>query len=281
MWSAFEVSRSRAPMESGLLDDAVASGALGGVAVAAQTASTNSDLVEALARDPRSWPHLSVLVTDHQTAGRGRSGRSWETPPGAALTMSVVLERSRLGEGPTGWAPLVVGVGVARALRASGVEAGVKWPNDVVLRAAVHLDGWGPWRKCAGILCEADPHGGAVVAGIGINVSQHHDELPVAHATSLALAGSTPVTREELVVAVVQAVADAVAQWRSAGVSGVSHMVHDACVTMGQDVTVDVPGGASIEGIAEALDHDGGLVVQLPSGRRHTVYAGDVKVRLP
>src|SRR5690606_27170844 len=92
------------------------------VEVVARTGSTSSDLAAAVARDPAAWRHLPVLAADHQEAGRGRAGRTWTTPPGEALTFSVVL-RPPVGPERWGWVPLLAGRAVALALAPLGVAA--------------------------------------------------------------------------------------------------------------------------------------------------------------
>lgn len=143
------------------------------------TASTNARALE-LAR-----PGLVVLA-DHQSAGRGRMSRAWESPPGASLLLTATVPLPAVG---AGWLPLLTGLAVQRAVRGvCGLEAVLKWPNDVLLPAEDD-------RKVCGILCEVggatDSARGAVVAiGIGLNVAQGRDDLPVPTATSLALARS-------------------------------------------------------------------------------------------
>src|SRR6185436_16421062 len=121
-----------------------------------------------------------VVVAEHQTAGRGRLDRTWQTPARAALTVSVLL-RPRTAAGDWPWFPLLAGCAAALALRRLGALVELKWPNDVLLGDA----------KLAGILTERvdtapEP---ALVLGIGINVGMTSDELPVETATSLAVAG--------------------------------------------------------------------------------------------
>ena len=120
-----------------------------------------------------------MVVAEHQTAGRGRLDRSWETPPRAALTFSVLL-RPSVGPEQWPWLPLLTGYAVGTALRDAGFDAGVKWPNDVLIGDL----------KVAGILVERvdTPTGPAAVLGVGLNVSTTAEELPVPTATSLALA---------------------------------------------------------------------------------------------
>src|SRR5660398_137550 len=105
---------SRAPLTAEALAQLVGEPAsLTALAVTAASPSTNSDLLAALAAEPEAWPHMSALVADHQTAGRGRAGREWHTPRGAALTVSFVV-RPRLDPERWGLVPLAVGLACVR-----------------------------------------------------------------------------------------------------------------------------------------------------------------------
>src|SRR4051812_38029108 len=128
------------------------------------TGSTNTDVLE-LAR--AGAPEGLVVVADHQTAGRGRRGRSWEAPAGAALMGTILL---RPPAAVAGWATAAVGLAAVDAITAqAGVAPALKWPNDLVWPG----DRTAPDRKLAGILAEADWHDDrvAVAVGIGINVA--------------------------------------------------------------------------------------------------------------
>ncbi len=132
-----------------------------------------------------------MVATNEQTEGRGRLGRPWHAPAGSSLLFSIVLEP----EVPSDRLPelsLVAGAAVAEALaERAGVATTVKHPNDVLIGG----------RKVAGILAESAD--GRVVLGIGVNVTQSRDELPVDTATSLALEGAT-VDRAELLAAILE-----------------------------------------------------------------------------
>ena len=253
-------------------------GALAQLAVVGASTSTNVALAEALAVDDAGWPHVSALVADHQTAGRGRAGRDWHTPQGAALTVSFVLRPRGVSRADYGWLPLLVGLAATRALGDVGLDARLKWPNDVLLEDpdGEAVPGWGTARKVAGILCEVV--GEAVVAGIGINVSQGRDELPVPHATSLALAGARSLDRGELLAALSRRLVDAVDGWSGGEAEATRSAVEAACATIGQEVVVEVPSGAPVTGRAVRLAPDGGLVVATAAGEI-SVMAGDVRVR--
>lgn len=240
------------------------------------TASTSTDLVAAATADPAAWPDGSVLVADHQAAGRGRAGRTWTTPPRAALTVSVLL-RPPDADGLE-WVPLLGGLAVVRSLAdAAGVHAGVKWPNDVLLPADEDLPGWGRRRKVAGVLADLvpGPGGPAVVVGMGINVHQDAASLPVPSATSLDLAGAA-VDRTALLGVLVAHLLRLEAR-RRAGDPGLREEVGRACLTLGREVLVELPGGRHVVGQATRLADDGALVVRDVEGREHVVHAGDVQ----
>lgn len=275
------VRTSRVPLTANALA-ALAAGntALAALAVTATSASTNTDLLAALDADPEAWPHMSALVADHQTAGRGRAGREWLTPQGAALTVSVVL-RPTLPRARWGLIPLVVGVACVKTLAEAGLDARLKWPNDVVVAsgdgAAEQVPGWGSYKKVAGILCEA--HSDAVVAGIGINVSQAASELPVAHAASMASLGAAHLDRTALL--------DALTRHVAAEVAGAEHDA-DAFVTVatavtatiGMDVVAELAAGAPVTGRAVGIAPTGALIVLTAGGERVEVHAGDVRLRI-
>lgn len=257
-------------------------GPLARLEVVDEVSSTSTVLADELRAAPSLWPAPGLLLAERQSAGRGRSGRAWEAPAGSSLTGTLVL-RPALPAASLGWLPLLAGLGVVTALRsATGVRASLKWPNDVVVdNLAGHVEGWGTWRKLGGILTEVVPlaDAPAVLVGIGVNVTQRPDELPVASATSLALSGARQVDREALAAALVTAVVGLVdrfvaADGDAAG-AGLAGEVAAACVTLGRPVHVDLPGGARLDGVARRLDEAGALVVQGPDGER-TVLAGDV-----
>ena len=275
------VARSREPLRAEAFGPIVGpSRQLSRLDVVAASPSTNTALLRAVAELPDAWPHLSGIVADHQTAGRGRAGRAWATPQGAALTVSLLLRQSGIGPAGYGWAPLVAGLATVRALRDVGVGAWLKWPNDVVVEAgAKDIPGWGRWRKVVGILCEAVPDQRAVVAGIGINVSQTSAELPVPHAASLATLGATELDRVRLLRRLSAHLRDGVAAWEGESDDySIRPEVEKVCATIGWDVAVDVPGGSPVTGRAVGLGSSGGLLVEADAGVTE-VLAGDVRVR--
>ena len=215
------------------------------VEVLEQAGSTNAVVAE---RAKAGEPAGLCVVAEEQTAGRGRLDRSWVSPPRAGLTFSVLL---RPVAAQLGWVPLLAGLAVARAVREqTELDAVLKWPNDVLVGE----------KKVAGLLAEAVD--GAVVLGIGLNVTTREDELPHALATSLALAGASTTDREIVLRAVLRGMALAEAD-RPA--------YRELCRTLGREVQVHLPGGEVVQGTAEAVDDEGRLVVN------GTAYAaGDV-----
>ena len=276
------MSVSRTPLTAEVLASLVGEhAALAALAVTKASPSTNVELLAALAEDQASWPHMSALVTDHQTAGRGRAGRDWHTPRGAALTVSYVL-RPQLPRERWGLVPLLVGLAAVKTMRSVGVDASLKWPNDVVVACgaddeSAHLAGWGPLRKIAGILCEV--YDDAVVAGIGINVSQAASELPVAHAASMVMVGARHLDRAALLEALSRQVAVAIGRAEDDPDAFVAEVAAATC-TVGRDVVVEREGAPPVTGVAEGIGADGSLSLRTAAGEVISVTAGDVRLRI-
>ncbi|MBB6628963.1 biotin--[acetyl-CoA-carboxylase] ligase [Nocardioides sp. KIGAM211] len=232
------------------------------VEVVAATPSTNA---LAVARAREGAAEGLVVVTEHQTAGRGRLDRTWETPERAALTFSVLL-RPEVPAARWPWLPLLTGYVVGEVLREHGADAGVKWPNDVLV---------GP-LKLVGILVERvdSPSGPAAVVGIGINVTTTRAELPVETATSLALEG-VDVDRSDLLLALVARLLGEYAAWQRDPGTTLRAAYEQACVTIGREVRVELPTGAPLTGTATGIDAGGRLLVRGPDGET-AVGAGDV-----
>lgn len=241
--------------------------------VVAEAGSTNAD-IRALAVE--GAPEGTVLVAEHQTAGRGRLDRGWTSPPRAGLTFSVLLRPP--GTVPSArwpWLPLLTGCAVVEAVRdATGVGPSLKWPNDV------HHDD----RKLCGILLERveTPQGPAAIAGVGLNVTTTPAELPEATGTSLRLAGATSTDRGTLLVALIRTFEALYAAWTrangdpDAGAGGGLRAAYRArCGTLGRQVRVQLGPGEWLEGLARDIDGEGRLVVRTPDGDR-AVGAGDV-----
>jgi BirA family transcriptional regulator, biotin operon repressor / biotin---[acetyl-CoA-carboxylase] ligase len=243
-----------------------------------ETGSTNAD---AAAAAQAGEPEGLVVVAERQTAGRGRLGRTWTSPPRAGLAVSVLLRPGQprgVPAGRYGWLPLLAGVALVESVRQlSEVDAVLKWPNDLLVGD----------RKCAGILAEvvAGSEPPAVVVGIGLNVTLREDELPAdpdgRRATSLALAGAKATDRDPLLRALLRSFAGWYERWRDAGGdperSGLAAAYVRHCDTLGRRVRVLLPDGGELTGTARELDSDGRLVVHTGAGQDRAVAAGDIR----
>lgn len=256
------------PLDAAALAAALPAGR--GLTALAQTGSTNADLRAAAAAGDAKPGH--VVVADHQSSGRGRSGRSWESPAGAGLLFSVLVDPGEVALDRWGWLPLLAGLAVAEGTRAAaGVDLRVKWPNDVL------HDG----RKVAGVLCERVDVGAArlAIVGIGLNVSTPVHQLPVPHATSLALAGANNLDRPSLLAAILDRLDARIGAWRAAAgdaaEAGLADLYLAVSATLGRDVSVEVPGGETVAGHALRVDTFGALVLRTVDGER-AISAGDL-----
>ena len=190
-----------------------------------------------------------MAVADHQTAGRGRLGRNWEAPPGAALLCSVLL-RPALPVDRLHLAVAAVALaGMSAVTELSALRPGIKWPNDLLLP-----DG----RKLAGVLAEAELP--AVVVGIGLNVSW---------APPGAACLGEGVSRDELLDSLLEHLGALVDDW-----AAVPSLYRRACVTLGQAVRVELP-DETFTGVAADVTDEGHLLVDVGMCLR-TVAAGDV-----
>jgi BirA family biotin operon repressor/biotin-[acetyl-CoA-carboxylase] ligase len=237
------------------------------------TDSTNADVLAAAAEDLAGWPHLSVLVTDDQRAGRGRLDRSWTAPPGTALAVSVLVRTEGLPMHRRGWIPLIAGAAMTRAVGAqlvgTGNSVGMKWPNDVLVDGA----------KICGILAEVVPgHPEAVVVGAGVNTRMTRADLPVSTAVSFHALGEE-CDDDRLLADYLRALDEQLQALRAAhgdaAASGVLAEIEALCTTLGSDVRISLPDGSSLVGRAQRIDPDGRLVV-VTGVDEVAVSAGDV-----
>ncbi len=214
-----------------------------------------------LLRD-RNEPEGAVVVADHQTAGRGRSGRPWDDVPGEALLCSVLLRPGM--SAATSQLSLVAGLAVARSIeRATAFTAALKWPNDVL------LDGC----KVAGILLESA--GDAVICGIGVNVDQPADRLPAGTsppAGSLRTATGERHARDLVLVDLLAELEDLYAAWRDDGLEPLLSTLEARSWLRGQHV-VTTDGRV---GVAGAIAPDGRLGISLAGGETMLVASGEV-----
>lgn len=244
------------------------------VDVVSSTGSTNADLRAAAVERA---PDRTVLIAEEQTAGVGRRARAWSSPKGTGIYLSVLLRPHGVGFAELGSLSLVAGLAVTDVTAELGVDAALKWPNDVLA---------GPGRgKCAGILAESvSTEEVAVVLGIGLNVLPLGPDVPLGagglRPTSLAEEGARSTDRTEIASLLLAALAKRESRWRDAGGNlaraGLLEDYRARCETLGQQVRVMLPGGTSLLGTATDVDSAGQLMVVDDGGKRHTVFAGDV-----
>jgi BirA family biotin operon repressor/biotin-[acetyl-CoA-carboxylase] ligase len=215
-------------------------------------------------------PHGTVVVADRQARGRGRLGREWVSPKGN-IFVSILL---RPGGAPADAAllTLTAAVACARALRkAPGLKVEIKWPNDLIVSD----------RKVGGILTEMKCRGSRIVfavVGIGINVnSQAADFSPELSMTATSLRTETGkrVLKRGLISRILNEIALGYDELTSGGKQRILDEWKRYAHTLGKCVRVSSVGGA-VEGVAEAIDDEGRLILRLPSGSRKVVSAGDV-----
>lgn len=223
--------------------------------------STND---EALRLAEAGAPEGALVVADAQSAGRGRAGRGWHTPPGTALAFSVIL---RPGVGHLSRVALLGGLAAAEAIEAvAGLRATLKWPNDV----------WVNGRKVAGVLAESSLQEATVahvVLGVGVNVNAGPPpdstyEYPVTH---LSAEAGRPLDRLALLASIVRRLGEWYAE---IGSERVRQAWSARLQWRGERVAV-----GSLVGMAEGVDDDGALRIRLDSGEVRRAVAGDVHLR--
>jgi BirA family biotin operon repressor/biotin-[acetyl-CoA-carboxylase] ligase len=234
--------------------------------VVAETGSTNADLIAraAAGEDVEGV----VLIAEHQTAGRGRMGRTWSAAPRAQITLSVGVGARDVPTAGWGWLPLAAGLAVVDAVAAvTGVEAGLKWPNDVLVED----------RKLAGILAEVAPSETVIVVGVGLNVTLSPEEAGDPGATSLLDLGVAAPDRDALVARLLHEFGRRVDVWRRVGGTGggLSDDYRARSLTIGNPVRATLPGGREIVGTARSIDEQGRVCLET-DGQTTAVSAGDV-----
>lgn len=284
---AVQETPDRPPLDSNALNDGgfLAACGIPKIEVVDSTGSTNADLLRGVTEDPRSWPDLSVLTAEHQSAARGRLDRRWEAPPRSSVSVSIVLRPVNADGRPLpthsySWLSLLSALALREALlETAGIPAELKWPNDVLVRG----------RKIAGILAQLGPMGdGAappVILGTGLNVTLTEGELPVPTATSVMLEDSATADRTALLKSYLSRFAMLYRSFcnadgdPAAGMAGgpsLHKRVEAVLSTLGKQVRAQLPGDHEIIGHATRLDDYGSLLVTDSTDHEHVVTAGDV-----
>lgn len=218
-------------------------------------------------------PEGALVVADMQTAGRGRRGRTWSSPAGLNVYFTLILKPQYVPD-KASMVTLVMALAVAEGIRETcGVEAGIKWPNDIVANG----------KKVCGILTEMSVERDFihhVVIGVGINVGlQEFAPELAATATSLQAECGRKVPKAALVANIMKAFEKHYEVFRGkADLSGLIGSYNEMLVNRDREVRVLDPKG-EYSGIARGINEVGELLVELPDGRVEKVYAGEVSVR--
>jgi BirA family transcriptional regulator, biotin operon repressor / biotin---[acetyl-CoA-carboxylase] ligase len=256
---------SRRPLDAAALrDDVTAASPLWRqLDVVTETGSTNADLIARAAAGEDIAG--AVLITEHQSAGRGRQGRSWSDVPGAQITMSVGVDASGVATESWGWLTLATGVAIVDAVGSlTGIGAGLKWPNDV-------LAGGG---KLAGILAEVAAPQQCIVVGLGLNVTLRSAEIGTPEATSLSELGVSSPDRHQLIGELLRRLGERIVEWRNAD-ANLAADYRARCLTIGARVRAILPDGREIVGVAKFVDDQGRLGIE-SNGQMTAVSAADV-----
>lgn len=235
-----------------------------------ETDSTNNRARDA---GEKNGAHGMLFVADTQSAGKGRRGRTWESPEGSSIYMSILL-RPDITPSKAPMLTLVMGLSAAEGIKEiTGVDTKIKWPNDIV------ADG----KKVCGILTEMVTeieYINYVVIGVGINVNQEAfpDGLKDT-ATSLRLADGRSFGRAEIIAAVLKAFEKNYELFLEAGdLSGLQAEYDRLLVNRGEKVKVLEPGN-EYEAMAKGISDGGELIVTMPDGEEKCIFSGEVSVR--
>lgn len=226
--------------------------------------STNleiSRMAQAGSVDP--W---TVIVADHQSAGRGRQGRDWNSDEGAGLWASVLVQLDGCPE--PGWLPLITGLSVVSTLsQFTTAHIGVKWPNDILVAD----------RKLAGILIEALPTSDQYIVGIGINFESNL--YPGAIGLKEIAVSGLAIDRDRILVDLMQELQQRILQWRSQNWD--TELLRESylreCISIGAELQITEPRGVSWTGIGVGVTPSGHLLVrETGTTLERTVIAADV-----
>ena len=235
--------------------------------------SIDSTNVEAERMAMRGAPHGTVIVAKEQTAGKGRRGRTWESPAGENIYMSILL-RPHLAPEKAPMLTLVMAYSIAKAIRNQGFDGiQIKWPNDLILRG----------KKICGILTEMKMNGsqiGHVIIGVGINVNtKRFPEDLKDKASSLFLESGKKQEMEKLIQDILNEFgADYDTFLKEENLSFMVDNYNSILVNCGKEVVILEPGN-EFTATALGVNEKGELIVRLPNGEKQTIYAGEVSVR--
>lgn len=267
------------PLDAGLIRQAMGSATWGRFAqftVLQETDSTNSYLL----RLPGKARHAHAILAEQQTGGRGRRQRSWHSPPGGNLYLSLGWNCSGC-PWPLSTLPLVAGIAVSDALSRAGLQGhGIKWPNDILVRG----------KKLAGILVETESAGAGfatAVIGVGLNVKMPGTEdeslekfidRPWTDLASTLGSGGGDLNRNKLAALLLDKLMSALERFEVEGFPAFSKNWQDLDLLHGNGIRVE-QGQKHIDGTARGVDADGALLLETGAPGLQAFYSGEVSVR--
>lgn len=235
--------------------------------------ATDSTNIQARRLAEAHAPHGTLVVSDRQDGGKGRRGRSWASPSGVGIWMSLIL-RPEIAPSSASMLTLAAALAVREGIREeTGLSPLIKWPNDLVLNG----------KKICGILTEMSTELMEiqyVITGIGINVNQKEFPPEIRDtATSLSLEAGRCFRRSSLIAAILKAFEKDYAAFLKTGDLSLLLEEYNAClVNRGKEVCILDPSG-EYRAVAEGIDESGSLLVTLPDGTRREIISGEVSVR--
>ncbi|MDQ0337626.1 BirA family biotin operon repressor/biotin-[acetyl-CoA-carboxylase] ligase [Caldalkalibacillus uzonensis] len=217
-------------------------------------------------------PAGTVVLADHQQAGKGRLGRTWFSPKGTGLWMSLVV-RPHIPLTSVPQLTLLTAVAVLRAVKqTTSIALSIKWPNDLLYGG----------QKVAGILTELNAEADRVnyvVIGVGLNVNQEAEDFPPelsSKAISLKLAAQKPISRKDLVVAILQEWENVYNLYQQHGFGPVKTLWEAHTCSLGQRIVARTPHG-QVEGVARGITDEGALLLEDGQGHVHRIYSADIE----
>ena len=217
-----------------------------------EISSTNDYLFDQAGADLQSWPDHSVVCASMQTRGRGRNQREWESPSGASLSFSILIRNSTV---PAHWYGILLAMAATKSLNEQGVQAGLKWPNDVLVDD----------KKLAGVLGQAAEN--YLVVGLGLNLSK----VEITGSTSLEDFGLKTDFDFQL-SGILSNFSQIIERQSSAGLTDLLPELRQLSHALGRRVRITLE-GEDIEGLATDIDSEGKLIID---NGRFAVSAGDI-----
>ncbi|MFK3958750.1 biotin--[acetyl-CoA-carboxylase] ligase [Guptibacillus hwajinpoensis] len=220
----------------------------------------------------KGTPDGTIIVADEQTAGKGRLGRSWHSPPGSGIWTSIIL-RPKLPPQKAPQFTLIAAVSVVHAIRKqTGLEAEIKWPNDIL------IDG----KKVVGILTELQAEADqikSIIIGMGINVNATKEDFPedLTTATSLRIELGKEIKRSVLLAAILNELETLYEEYLNNGFRMIKLLWESYAVSLGRRIKARTLNGV-IEGLAKGITEEGVLLLEDESGKMHYIYSADIEI---